>query len=627
LYRYIAFLWSPSDRESDNTALHMMRSLTGRGSLWTAELRAPGTAVFAIASSDVTITAYALPFDTGIILGRLFPKEPNDWHPGRRVYIDNAVADRISRTAGASLAAEYWGSYVAFLRDHSNGAHHVLRDCSGKLQCFLTKHRRVSIAFSDVNDLSALTLPPFQINRTYIAAFIYEAQCQIPSCGLLNFTELLAGERHTLHGASAQASSVWDPRDVVRTSTVEGIAEARSRLKLTTEFCVNAWASAYTRILHSLSGGLDSAIVLGCLCNAPRRPQITCVNRFNDDVGEDERRYARLAAARSHLELLESPWCVSERPFDSTLLAAPRTVKPFIPLPLTIVDIESWNAIAKDTRAEAIWTGEGGDHLFFNIPTSLGAADYYQAHGIGPGFLRAIFDSSNYSKEPYVNVLKSALRLGRSRSPWTSDARARRNNRAAKIPFVNYDALPAEVDSYTRHPWMTDMDDLPKGKQLQIELLSELLNRHRPIPRIVYADEHDPLISQPLLEASLQIPLYVLTAEGRPRALARQVFRDVVPAEIIAREDKGSTTLLWMDRIRESQAFICELLLDGWLAREGIIKRLELEPFIAHGEALREEHWSPLVACIAAEVWARSWTGSMTSSASTGLPNTIAESP
>jgi hypothetical protein len=57
--------------------------------------------------------------------------------------------------------------------------------------------------------------------------------------------------------------------------------------------------------------------------------------------------------------------------------------------------------------------------------------------------------------------------------------------------------------------------------------------------------------------------------------------------------------------IRQSEPFVRELLLDGLLARAGVIVRAELEPFIVQGQPLREEHLMPLVACIAAEVWAR----------------------
>jgi hypothetical protein len=62
--------------------------------------------------------------------------------------------------------------------------------------------------------------------------------------------------------------------------------------------------------------------------------------------------------------------------------------------------------------------------------------------------------------------------------------------------------------------------------------------------------------------------------------------------------------------IRESETFVRDLLLDGTLARAGVIIRRELEPYIVQGQPFREEHLLPLLACIAAEVWARTCTRS-----------------
>lgn len=57
--------------------------------------------------------------------------------------------------------------------------------------------------------------------------------------------------------------------------------------------------------------------------------------------------------------------------------------------------------------------------------------------------------------------------------------------------------------------------------------------------------------------------------------------------------------------LRRSEPFVRELLLEGVLASSGVIVRRELEPYIVQGQPFREEHLLPLMACIAAEVWAR----------------------
>ena len=112
------------------------------------------------------------------------------------------------------------------------------------------------------------------------------------------------------------------------------------------------------------------------------------------------------------------------------------------------------------------------------------------------------------------------------------------------------------------------------------------------------------------MEVCLRIPTYLLLRGGRERALAREAFADRVPMQILRRRDKGSIVSHATEMIRQSEPFVRELLLDGVLAGAGVIVRAELEPYIVHGQPFREEHLMPLVACIAAEVWARTCTHS-----------------
>jgi len=57
--------------------------------------------------------------------------------------------------------------------------------------------------------------------------------------------------------------------------------------------------------------------------------------------------------------------------------------------------------------------------------------------------------------------------------------------------------------------------------------------------------------------------------------------------------------------IRQSERFLRDFLLEGALAEAKIIDCKALEPYIVRGHSFREEHMLPFLACIAAEVWAR----------------------
>lgn len=607
MIRYVAFLWDRGDALATQTAKQMARRFTDCHCRLSSCCSIPGMIVFAGAQGDDGHRIYALPKGHGVILGRVFPMKAEHWRAGWCAAFSEADAARFASTAGTAFVHDYWGAYVAFICNPTNGDAHVIRDCSGKIPCYATTHRDILVVFGDINNLGGLGLAQFEIDVQYLSAFIYWPELQVNQCALKGVTELLAGQRlQQKHGAPA-VSNAWDPCEVVRSGVIDSVITARSALRSVTEYCIAAWASTYERVLHSLSGGLDSAIVLGCLSRVEARPLVTCINRYHPVPGEDERSYAKRAAELAHCEFIELPWCPANRTFEPSLLAFPRCPKPFNPLPYSLLAAESLSAVADDYHAQTVWTGEGGDHIFFNYVTALGAADYMRVHPViwSPQLMSAIVDAARYSKEPYLNVWRDATRLATSRTHWKSPLQAARTN-GCRISFLEYELLPKHLEQYLSHPWSSHRDDLPKGKQLQIELLSELLNRDR-ISTLLPPPAQHPLISQPLLELSLRIPIYLLTAGGRQRALAREVFKDVVPPEILAREDKGTTHRLWITKIRDSQPFIRDLLLNGWLVSEGIIDRPSLEPYLSARQPIRPEQCSPLTACIAAEMWARSW--------------------
>jgi asparagine synthase (glutamine-hydrolysing) len=286
--------------------------------------------------------------------------------------------------------------------------------------------------------------------------------------------------------------------------------------------------------------------------------------------------------------------------FDSRLLSAPQTCKPAVTALFRWLEIDLINRIADETGARILWTGQGGDHIFLQTADMWSAADYLQMQGLRPGFIAAVRDAAVLSRQPYWFVLKAAFSR-RQRAHPTQNS----NSLAQKASFVALGALPPDVDTYVAHPWAADADDLPRGKHMQIRFLSQVVNRHRPIARFERAPQHHPLLSQPLMEVCLRIPTYLLLRGGRERGLAREAFADRVPAEILRRRDKGSIVSHAAEMLRQSEPFVRELLLDGVLAGAGVIVREELEPYIVHGQPFREEHLMPLLACIAAEVWAR----------------------
>jgi len=499
------------------------------------------------------------------------------------------------------LLDDFWGGYVAFLNDRS-GVHYVLRDCSGKVPCYTFAYRGVTIATSDIGVLADLDLPAFSLNARYIAGFIAEAEMAQRECAVTGITELLAGECLEIEDSRVRQFALWDPRVIARRRSHADFEDASHRVRIVTQACVDFWASKYDRILYRLSGGLDSSAVLGCLKNSPRMPRIPCLHVDAGGTDQSELEFARLAADAAGMELVVQPGYSHHAKYDERIFLLPKSPKPSVANLGVTLDYESRNLLPAKVHAEAIWDGEGGDHLFFSARSSYEAVDYAFERGLGSGFAPHVRGAIRQSGSSLWGVLGKTVRFGLCRGPWRPHL-----GQHQRPAFLNPAIVPTDIDSYIWQPWSADASDLPPGKRLQICLLAWLIHRHRPVPELQYASEHHPLFSQPLMELCLETPIYTLVQGGMNRALERAAFRDCVPERIIRRENKGSVTTTVMGKMRECLPFLRDLVLGGVLAQERIIVRSALEPFLVANRPLNHEVLWPFMSCIAAEVWARKW--------------------
>lgn len=609
MHRFIAFFWNPEDLATSDLATKLLSQIRRSPTRWISRADSPGFAAFDSPRSRDRLHTYTLPNNSGAIFGWLFRTDSTDASPTAIQSLDENSSRRILDSHGCDLVSQYWGNYVAVLHDGVSQHGYLLRDCSGKIPCYTTRIESVFVAFSDASDVIGLTHARFCIDWKYLAAFVYFNDLELASTGLEQVEQLLAGQRLELTPGGEERSALWDPVRVCERYSIEDHDEAVAKVRQTTQTCINAWASAYTSILHSLSGGFDSSVVLACLSKAPTRPRTVCINRYHEVVGEDERVYARLAAKHCGMPLIEREWNPYGCVLDSALFSIPLTVRPTVAMIFEGIQARILAEIARSVDAEAIWTGQGGDHLFFQHKTPLTAADYLRRHGIGYGLMAAIRDAARLTELSYWDVLKEVIRPHNEvlktrfkRPRWMPDHLSTRTTH-----FVNRQALPADPQMYVAHYWFDSVDSLPLGKQSQIFYLAEVLNRHISVPGLAYAEEHHPLLSQPLIELCLQIPAYLHVKGGYPRALAHDAFKDAIPPEIAHRRTKGATARLTTGFLHHSREFIRDLLLDGILAREGIIDRDQLNAPLAKGHPLQYKQLLPLLACISAEVWARQW--------------------
>jgi asparagine synthase (glutamine-hydrolysing) len=599
MYSYVVFIWDINNGPASRCAERLSATLQQTSRPWKQRVSTTGLRVFDVQPARGGLTAYVLPEGTGAIFGRLFSAGGS---AVAQADLRTEEAVRIAASGGSSLVDRYWGSYVAVIRQVESRRTYVLRDCSGKLPCFRTRIEDVDVVFSNVLDLEVLGLSELRVNWTYVTAFLLESQLQVRDCGLEGIEEVLAGEQVIFDKGEPIQQTYWDPRRICQEGVIEDSSVAARQLRTTTQACVDAWASTHTSILHMLSGGFDSAVVLGCLMRAPQRPQVTCLNRFGDRPSEDERAHARAAAAQANVKLIEHTWEIGYRSFDDRLLSLPREVKPQIGSLVTFFETDLLNKMSRDLGFECVWTGQGGDHLFFALRTSVGANDFFRRHPFSRQLGTIILDTSRLTGDSLWHVARSMIA-----SRHESEA-ALQLGGSHERSLVSKDAIPTNAAGYVLHPWLRDTRGVAKGKVVQMHFLSELLNRHRPVAGLEYEDEHHPLLSQPLMELCLRIPIYLLVGGGRTRALARDAFRDIVPQQIRDREGKGETTNFMVALFRRNQSFIREMLLDGVLMKQHILDRAVTDAVLKPNRPLRPEDLYPVLSTIAAEAFARAWT-------------------
>ena len=603
MYRFIAMIWSaPDERQSDAAEIVKQRLLASQTD-WSCVVKSPGLWVYHSGAQSNQNQAYVVEGEQGAVLGKLFDRQIDNHSAPSRVIFDSKESRNIIQSEARRLVEYYWGRYVAFIKDRRSDISYALRAPTGALPCYYSEFRGVDIYFSDPEYFSQLDLMQFSINWDYIAKYLSYRALQINDTGLNEVTEVQPGECIRRIGDTTTKTAYWDPARIANTDVIENPERAIVALRHATKSCVNAWASCYPSIIHTLSGGLDSSIVLSCLSKAPTRPAITCLNYFSADAEGDERALARLAAQRAQCELVERTRASASIRFEPLLnIAKSARPTPYrYQLEHSLFEAE----LAREIQAEAVFTGGGGDALFYQARVGLGAADYVRLHGLRRRLFMIALDAARVEKISVWSMLSKAIGSGLLARSSTGEATAVSEKRTL---LVAADVLSSVDRKEIVHPYLKAAAGLPPGKLFQIHSCA--------IPTPYYdilvpagGPEHvHPLVSQPLIEVCLRIPTYILTIGGQDRAIARRAFAQDVPTEIITRHAKGGLVDHVKIVFHNNIAFIREFLLDGLLVNRRLLDRHRLEQLLSEQHAIMNREFSEIQDHISTEAWLRSWS-------------------
>jgi asparagine synthase (glutamine-hydrolysing) len=250
-----------------------------------------------------------------------------------------------------------------------------------------------------------------------------------------------------------------------------------------------------------------------------------------------------------------------------------------------------------ETGADAIVSGQGGDAVFYQMPTAWVASEIVRRRG-----LRALGDGT---------LLQLARRM---RTPLWSvyrDARAGLA-RGAILPAPSSSLLtPAAraAGQGLRHPWETAAAGLPLARQLQIAAIANMHIVRGDCARRRAGDLIFPLAAQPLVELCLSIPVHVLGGGAQDRAFARQALAGRLPELVRLRRSKGNLTSYFSRLVAASRETLLPYLRDGVLAEAGVLDRAVVEIALSPQQLIWSSSANEVLVAAATEAWVRHWQG------------------
>jgi asparagine synthase (glutamine-hydrolysing) len=608
MLRYLGMMWNDSDPQQHEASQLLAGRLQTLSPSWQLQFAAPGIRVFC---ADGQSRVQQLPDHAGVIIGSVFARSRDtlSTKPDPQIHFDSQQTHAIVRSRGRWLIENSWGNYVAFARDAAGGCKWVLKDPTGTLPCLRTQFRGVTIFFSRMADCVELRYLRFTVNERFLNSHLVTGSSMQNEAALNEVSAVRRGEcvqfENNSSACRSSSHSYWSPLqfsgadDLIEDPDVAARAMRASIISAT-----STWTSVHPSMLLRLSGGLDSSIIAGCLKEAPNKSKFVAYTYFSPRGRSDERPWAKLAAQHAGCEHIE--YSITPAEMDLRLALDMQATPEPSPLLAYLQRTTVEQTIAAQSGATAIFNGEGGDSGFCSDSVAYAVPDFIRNHGIAPGIFRLASQVALLTEKSSWNVLASALRRHMS----SGDILMPRERILAASQLVSADVRQSfqSSESFT-HPWFQGDRGVPWDK---IRRLGTLISTPEYYNVGVRGDEFapeiiSPLYAQPVIELLLRIPIYTHFNGGRDRGLARDAFTHQVPEPILRRLWKDRAPGFHEELLERHRLFLKETLLDGVLARSGLLDRRMLEEALSSGPTKSLVYPGELFRHLDSELWARHW--------------------
>lgn len=595
---FFALLWDPASPAAEfaaRTAISRIdRARTGPG------LSAPGLLILDL--SDNPSSASLVPIISsdgelaGAAFGTLFERDGAGGADRRVREITGRPADLLIASGGSAATGMYWGSYVMILRTGVRAS--LIADPLSSIPCFYWISDGLTRAFSNLEKCTFLDFRQLSFNHEFLTALLRYDKVQTGETGFREIRELCAGMRLQQEGELLSSGCVWDPAQFAAAGISRRTPDLADELRETVLRAVRSWSTVFERIVVNVSGGLDSSIVLASLCASGGPENVVPLHHILDSDDPGEASYAQDVCAFLGLDLktVHMP-ATQEFPAPGS---HPLTVRPYRDFLAGRLDRVLGTDIMRG--ADAVFTGQGGDHLFLVSDSPLGFADYVRTNVPGPRIWRELLAAARLSGRSIWRVLNEAF-ISASARKESLMARALRE-RAMSASHLGVEPPDAGAFAACRSP---HADKLPPAKSDQVSIMSHLVHLRDGIGRSGNLQIVHPLMAQPILELCLRIPVYELCTDGISRGLARQAFSGLIPDSIRLRMTKGHAGMYFSSRLDANRELLCRTLLEGELAASGMVDRQKLSDVLTSGQYRTMNFGNRLLVFYAIEAWLTSW--------------------
>lgn len=583
--RFVACFVSPA-QPSPPRLMAFRRDAAARGG---DEWSNPRPGLHLLSDRRTPIAVRHLSGGQGVVVGDLFTREDAAPAPPHLDMGRPAGPEAIARR----LLATTWGSYVALMAGAAADTAAIFRDPSGALDCVTWRRDGVTFVTSDLQPWMKPHLPTnLTIDWGRVGHMLIDPSHIAGAIALVGIHAVDPGVLRLDHPAGAETRRLWRPGDFVEDRT--DAVHALKALPRQVDACVGAWSKARGVLIAELSGGLDSALV-GSALTRSGASVAQWVNYHVADRQGDERIYARLVAGRLGAPLLEA--AKPEARLDpQALQAAAFGARPS----LNGLDQDYDRDLAERcgaTGASAVLTGQGGDTVFYQMPTALVLADRLREGGLRALTPQAVADIARWTRQSAWRVLRiaAAANLGLG----------------AKVLRDPSDLLSRDLAGAARDTpppaWAADLERVAPGKRRQIQGLAHTQNFFGACARGRAADLIHPLLSQPIVELALSISAADLTEGGRDRGLVRRAYADRLPQALLARRSKGVLSAYYGRMVSTSLPEIRPWLLEGPLVRAGLLDRDRLETRLDPDDLIWRGRYTDVTTAAAIQAWAAHW--------------------